>query len=64
MKANHMVNTSEPYRIDIHHHVLPKFYLEAQARVGKMTTFGVPLPDWSLEAHLEVMDKNKIAVLK
>jgi hypothetical protein len=64
MKANHMVNTSEPYRIDIHHHVLPQFYLEAQARVGKMTAFGVPLPDWSQEAHLEVMDKNKVAVLK
>jgi predicted TIM-barrel fold metal-dependent hydrolase len=61
MKANHMVNTKEPYRIDVHHHVLPKFYREALERV-KTTTFGVRLPDWSLEAHLEVMDKNKIAV--
>jgi predicted TIM-barrel fold metal-dependent hydrolase len=61
MKANHMVNTKEPYRIDVHHHVLPKFYREALERV-KRTTFGVRLPDWSLEAHLEVMDKNKIAV--
>jgi predicted TIM-barrel fold metal-dependent hydrolase len=62
MKANHTVNTREPYRIDVHHHVLPKFYLEALERVGKRTTFGVRLPDWSLEAHLEVMDRNKIAV--
>jgi hypothetical protein len=29
MKANHPVNTKVPYRIDVHHHVLPRFYLEA-----------------------------------
>jgi predicted TIM-barrel fold metal-dependent hydrolase len=62
MKTNHPVNTKEPYRIDVHHHVLPKFYLEALERIGRRTTFGVRLPDWSLDAHLEVMDKNKIAV--
>jgi hypothetical protein len=46
MKVNHLVNTSEPYRIDVHQHILPEFYLEIQARVGKTTTFGVTLPDW------------------
>ncbi len=60
-EANDPVNTKVPYRIDVHHHVLPKFYVEALER-GGTTTFGVVLPDWSLEAHLEVMDKNKIAL--
>jgi predicted TIM-barrel fold metal-dependent hydrolase len=62
MKANHPVNTKAPYRIDVHHHFLPKFYLEALESVGKRITFGVRLPDWFPEAHLKVMDKNKIAV--
>ncbi len=57
MKANHSVNTRVPYRIDVHHHVLPKFYLATLKRVGNLTMFGVGLPDWSLEAHLEEMDK-------
>jgi predicted TIM-barrel fold metal-dependent hydrolase len=63
MKANHPVDTKEPYRIDVHHHVLPKFYLATLEKVSSIATmFGVFLPDWSLDAHLEVMDKNKIAV--
>lgn len=62
MKANHPVNTKVPYRIDVHHHVLPKFYTETLERVGIMTTLGAIFSDWSLETHLEVMDKNKIAV--
>jgi predicted TIM-barrel fold metal-dependent hydrolase len=62
MKTNHPVNTQVPYRIDVHHHVLPKFYLATLEKVSTLTMFGVVLPDWSLEAHLEVMDKNKIAV--
>ncbi|MFC2023456.1 amidohydrolase family protein [Chloroflexota bacterium] len=63
MNANRPVNTKEPYRIDVHHHVLPKFYLATLERVSSIASmFGVLLPDWSLEAHLEVMDKNKVAV--
>jgi len=62
MKANHTVNTKVPYRIDVHHHVLPEFFFETLERVGITTTLGMVLSDWSLEAHLEVMDKNKIAV--
>jgi predicted TIM-barrel fold metal-dependent hydrolase len=63
MSAGPPVNTKLPYRIDVHHHVLPKFYVETLEKVGSvMTTLGGVLPDWSLETHLEVMDKNKIAV--
>jgi predicted TIM-barrel fold metal-dependent hydrolase len=62
MKGNHPVNTRKPYRIDVHHHVLPEFFLETLDRLGKRTIFDVRLPDWSLEAHLEVMDRNKVAI--
>ena len=62
MNTKHPVNTKEPYRIDVHHHVMPAFYLEALERIGKRVTFGIRLPDWSLDAHLKVMDKNKIAI--
>jgi predicted TIM-barrel fold metal-dependent hydrolase len=62
MNANHPVNTKVPYRIDVHHHVLPKFFFETVERAGITNTLGMVLTDWSLEAHLEVMDKNKIAV--
>ncbi len=62
MKGNHPVNTRQPYRIDVHHHVLPKFYLKTLRKVKSITMFGVVLPDWTLEAHLEVMDKNKIQI--
>jgi len=61
MNASQAVSTKNPYRIDVHHHVLPEFYLQALERMGKRTTFGIRLPDWSLQAHLEVMDKNKVA---
>ena len=63
MSADGPVNTEVPYRIDVHHHVLPRFYVETLEKVGSvMTTLGGGLPDWSLEAHLEVMDRNKIAL--
>ena len=62
MKSNHPVNTREPYRIDVHHHVLPKFYTDTLEKVGSLTIFGIFIPDWSIESHLAVMDKNKIAV--
>jgi predicted TIM-barrel fold metal-dependent hydrolase len=61
MDANHPIDTKVPYRVDVHHHVLPKFYVETLERVGITTTLGALFGDWSLEAHLEVMDKNKIA---
>jgi predicted TIM-barrel fold metal-dependent hydrolase len=62
MKARRPVDTRAPYRIDVHHHVLPKFFFETLERVGITSALGMVTSDWSLEAHLEVMDKNKIAV--
>ena len=62
MNAKHPVDTKVPYRIDVHHHVLPRFFVETLEKAGNLTAFGVVWRDWSLEAHLKVMDKNKIAV--
>ena len=61
MNANHAVNTKVPYRIDVHHHVLPRFFFETLESAGITATLGM-MSDWSLEAHLKVMDRNKIAV--
>ena len=57
--------SSEPYRIDVHHHITPPFYLEALAGMG-ITTLAKgmdnPLPRWSPESALSVMDDNGIAL--
>jgi hypothetical protein len=62
MTTKEGVNTREPYRIGVHQHVLPKQYFETLERLVKTTTFVLTLSNWSLETHLELMDRNKIAV--
>lgn len=57
--------STEPYRIDIHHHITPPLYLEALAGLGITTLakgMADPLPKWSSESALSVMDDNGIAV--
>ncbi|MGD8465905.1 MAG: amidohydrolase family protein [Anaerolineae bacterium] len=61
MSAYRSVNTKVPYRIDIHHHVLPRFFFETLERADITSTLGMLGSGWTLEAHLKVMDKNKIA---
>jgi predicted TIM-barrel fold metal-dependent hydrolase len=46
-------------RIDVHHHLLPPFYIRAMQESVAAT--GRPLPKWSPEISLEAMDKNGIA---
>ena len=49
-------SAAAPYRIDIHHHLLPpEFVKEIIARRS------VPTPTWSIAKSLEDMDKNNIA---
>jgi len=45
-------------RIDVHHHFIPPFHVEAMMRPGRRSA---PLPQWSAERSLEDMDKNGIA---
>ncbi len=49
-------------KIDVHHHVFPKFYLDELARRGVKTEGGgMAFPEWSIEAALEAMDRAGIA---
>lgn len=48
-------------RVDVHAHFLPAPYREALAKAGlKTLDGGFPIPDWSAEAHLAMMDRQGI----
>src|SRR5262245_17422685 len=47
-------------RIDVHHHIIPPVYAEAIHRHGLQNHAGAPLPNWSPERSLDVMDMNGI----
>jgi predicted TIM-barrel fold metal-dependent hydrolase len=46
-------------RIDVHHHLLPPFYV--RARQSEIPDSGRALPAWSPETSLEAMDRSGIA---
>lgn len=46
-------------RIDTHHHVVPPFYREWLQRKG-LTAGGKPIPEWSPEAALSLMDQTGV----
>jgi len=46
--------------IDVHHHIIPPVYAEALRLYGLDLHAGMPLPKWSAEKSLEVMDVNGI----
>jgi len=48
--------------IDVHHHVLPREYLEALAGLGVTSSIGVSFPTWSLQKDLELMDKLGVQI--
>jgi predicted TIM-barrel fold metal-dependent hydrolase len=48
-------------RIDVHHHVLPQFYRDAQTEGGYPSTAYRAFPDWSAEKSLALMDGLGIA---
>ena len=43
-------------RIDVHHHLIPPAFVRAMNRKGIREVAGAPLPGWSPEASLSVMD--------
>lgn len=49
-----------PYRIDVHHHIVPPEYRGAVATVGVSDGLGVPLPEWSVDEVLKMMDHTGI----
>ena len=48
-----------PRRIDTHHHFVPLFYQDWLERNG-VDADGLPIPDWSPQASLELMDAHGI----
>ena len=49
-------------RIDVHHHVLPKFYKDAQRAVGITKTAYREFPEWTPQHSLCLMDAEKISI--
>lgn len=47
-------------RVDVHHHLLPPFYIAALRQQGLERMAGVPLPQWSPEQSLALMDAQGI----
>ncbi|MFZ3183376.1 MAG: amidohydrolase family protein [Pseudomonas sp.] len=48
-------------RIDVHQHILPPLYRDYLQAQGISQLAGIPLPDWSPQAALALMDANGIA---
>jgi predicted TIM-barrel fold metal-dependent hydrolase len=49
-------------RIDVHHHVVPDFYIEAQRGAGITGSAYRGFPEWAPETSLAVMDANRVAL--
>ena len=39
-------------RIDVHHHILPRVYVDALAKAGHAGGGGMPFPRWDAESTL------------
>ena len=48
-------------RIDVHHHVLPEFYIKAQKGAGIGGTAYRGFPEWTPSHSMSVMDNENIA---
>lgn len=47
-------------RIDVHHHIIPPAFVDTMHAKGIGKIAGAPLPDWSPQKSIEVMDMNGI----
>ena len=47
-------------RIDVHHHIIPPAFVETMQAKGLHKVAGAPLPKWSPEKSIAVMDANGI----
>ncbi|WP_216900030.1 amidohydrolase family protein [Nocardia alni] len=54
------MSESAPARIDVHQHILPPHYARL-LREHNLTAAGWPLPDWSAESTIAMMDQTGIA---
>lgn len=49
------------HRIDVHHHFFPPKYIEAMETKGVKEAGDAPIPAWSVDRSLSVMDTYAIA---
>ena len=49
-------------KIDVHHHIFPKEYVEALKEVGIEKSFGVKLPKWTVDTSFEKMKENGVQI--
>jgi predicted TIM-barrel fold metal-dependent hydrolase len=47
-------------KIDVHHHIMPSWYVEAVQAAGEKDAGGVAFPEWSVESALALMDRKGI----
>lgn len=52
--------TIQQGRIDVHHHIIPPAFVAVMAKQGLTMVAGAPLPAWSPQKSIEVMDLNGI----
>ncbi|MEM3563616.1 MAG: amidohydrolase family protein [Candidatus Jordarchaeaceae archaeon] len=52
---------TKPYRIDVHHHIIPHEYVKSLQSRGITKPSGMTFPEWSETKMLEVMDRNGIS---
>jgi 6-methylsalicylate decarboxylase len=50
----------KPYRIDVHHHLLPPRYVSAVAAAGITAGGGRDFPEWNPDISIALMDKYRI----
>ena len=55
-----MVETVKPYRIDVHHHILPLEYISALGKIGTRESAGIAFPQWDIEKSIALMDRKGI----
>jgi hypothetical protein len=53
--------TTERRRIDVHHHIIPKHYVEWLEQSGISHAGGTHFPHWSADATIDLMDRHEIA---
>jgi len=60
MQDLNMTTASSPRRIDVHHHVIPPVFAQVMEKAGQTLVAGAPLPDWSVQRSLDLMDVQGI----
>ncbi len=54
--------TIQQGRIDVHHHIIPPAFIEEMDKRGLDKVAGAPLPQWSPEQSIDLMDTNGIQI--